>query len=170
MDQISKFARLRCLAQCFRFRIPCKAVRYGVFVNLERTVTAPQVQSGHVPSHISYCCWFLEEHPEMLEGFIQFADDFHRRNPTVIFGAPLILSAMRYAASRDFHASDDTFRVNNNIGSLLVRLYRQERPGVAKVLDIRKSWLDSLNTTEQAQLDDALARGRTKLEARDGLR
>jgi hypothetical protein len=129
----------------------------------ERKVTAPSWGES-IPERLSYIGWNLEVHPEMLEEFFHLADDFHRRNPTTKFGAPLILSVMRYNSNS--HATDDVFAVNNSLGSAFVFLYAAERPAVAPMLDMRSRWLRSLSAAERAILDTALDRGRLKLEAR----
>ena len=133
-------------------------------LSLQRTVKSP-LWGSTIPERLAYLCWDLEQHPETVETFFQLADGHQRRKPGRRFSGSDVFAVMRWNGSG--HAGDDTFRMNNNLCTCFVRLYVQERPESRKLLDLRKSWLDSLNAKEQEQLDDALARGRAKLEARN---
>jgi hypothetical protein len=61
---------------------------------------------------------------------------------------------------------DDVFSINQNLTSCYARLYLSERPVAVGLIDTRKSFLDSLSTDEQRILDEALERGRIRLDER----
>jgi hypothetical protein len=117
-----------------------------------------------IPERIKYLVWHLVTHPEFLEALFFLLDDHQRRKPGVRMSVRDAFAVMRWNGSG---VDNDVFRVNSNLIACFTRIYVMERPDAQKLLDLRKSWLDSLNAVERAQLDDALSRGRAKLEARD---
>ena len=131
----------------------------------ESTVTAPPWGSS-IPARIKYLAWLMTEHPEQLEAFLYLAGDWHRRNPTQRFGAVMIFAVMRWQSGTGPHALNDVFRVNNNAAAFFARVFLREHPSAKSVLSTRKSWLDSLNESEQLELDTALEEGRARLAER----
>lgn len=132
---------------------------------LNQTIQAPP-WGETIPEHIDFLCWHLENHPEILESFFQFADDHQRRRPGKRFGASDVFGAMRWFGDSEIHAHDDVFALNNNVVACFARLYLRERPGARDLIATRKSWLDLLNSAEQGLIDNALHRGRARLEVR----
>jgi hypothetical protein len=132
-------------------------------LSLERTVSAPAWGST-IPEHLAYLGWHLAEHPETLETFFQLADDHQRRKPGKRFSASDAFAVMRWNGNG---VSEDVFAVNNNLLTCYARLYLRERPKARALIEVRGSWLDTLDAGEWAMLDLALARGRAKLEARN---
>jgi hypothetical protein len=129
----------------------------------ERTVSAP-AWGNSIPAHLAYLAWNLEGHPETLEAFFAICDDHQRRKPGRKFSASDAYAVMRWQGNG---VSDDVYAVNNNAMACFVRLYLQQRPGARDLIETRTSWLDSLGAGEWVKLEAALARGRTKLEARN---
>jgi hypothetical protein len=92
-----------------------------------------------------WALWFLGSSFSVYEQFRDTADAFANAHPNLRFGSALIVERMRFMTSA--RIKDDTFKINNNVRSLLARLYLLERP-TAK-LETRKSWFDRLNPAER---------------------
>jgi hypothetical protein len=121
--------------------------------SLERTVKSP-AWGNSITDHLKYLAWT----------FFALADDHQRRKPGRRFGASDAFAVMRWQGDG---VTDDVFAINNNLLTCYTRLYLRERPKARDLLEVRRSWLDTLGVAEWAILDAALARGRSTLEARN---
>ncbi len=114
------------------------------------TVSAP-VWNDNVHNRIAYATWFIRENPPVYQGFRSLANALRAGNPDRPFGASLILETLRYQTA--IKNEGDVYCLNNNLKSLLARLYILEYPGAR--LEVRGCWLDRLSPSERAQIFDA---------------
>jgi hypothetical protein len=124
-------------------------------LSLERTVQAP-AWGNTISAHLDYLCWHLETHPDVLENLFKICDDHQRRKPGKRFSVPDAFAVLRW---QGFGVNDDVFAMNNNLLACYARLYVRERPEARELIDLRTSWIDSLNALERPRLYAALARG-----------
>ena len=133
--------------------------------SFERTVVAPE-WGDSIASHLGYLCWHLENHPDVLETLFALLDDHQKRKPGRQFSVSDAFAVMRWKGDG---VSDDIFAMNNNLLACFSRIYVNERPAAKKLIDVRRSWLDSLDAAGWHQIRVALARGRATLGRLDGL-
>jgi hypothetical protein len=97
----------------------------------------------------------LEVHPEVYTAFERAADARRAGNPDRRIGVDAILNELRWDTG--VRVLGDGFKLNNNARALLARLYLRARPDAK--LETRKSWLDTLDANEWAQIIAAWKRG-----------
>jgi hypothetical protein len=113
-------------------------------------ITAP-VWNENVNNRIAYATWFIRENPAVYQGFRTLANNLRERDPDRPFGASLILETLRYHTT--IKNEGDVYCLNNNLKSLMARLYLLEYPDAK--LEVRGCWLDHLSPSERAQIFDA---------------
>ena len=139
-------------------------VFWGCIVpSFERTVKAQWGDS--IPQHMAFIGWHLEQHPEIFEALVTLCDQHRRRKPEGRISVQDAFAVLRWHSP--LGARDDVYAINSNLTAVFARLYLRERPEARGLIDLRKSFLDSLKPEEWTQIDAALARGRAKLEARN---
>jgi hypothetical protein len=139
-------------------------VFWGCIVpKFERTLKAPP-WGDSITEHITFVCWHLEQHPEILEQLFALCDQHRRRKPEGRISVQDAFAVLRWHSP--VGARDDVFAINSNLTAVYSRLYLRERSEARALIDTRTSFLDSLKPGEWGLLDAALARGRAKLEAR----
>jgi hypothetical protein len=121
---------------------------------LDRTITAPR-WSERIPDRIAWCAWFLRENPGVYTAFEHRADEFRTHNPNRPISSEWVVNTLRFASSTRTHG--DVFGIGSNVKSLLARLYKLEHPTAN--LDLRRCWLDSLDSHEWQIILDAWRSG-----------
>jgi hypothetical protein len=102
------------------------------------------------PRHddIKWCGSFLQKHPEVYAAFSHAASQIRAVNPDAPFSVDAIIQDLRW--KMESRERNGRFTCNNNARALMARLYKRAYPDAK--LEMRKSWLDTLQECEWQQI------------------
>ena len=106
---------------------------------MTQTVTAPDFTKDPT----GWCLWYLTENAHIYRAFRRELDQRFHQYPEARVSADAALHHIRWQTPTG--ARGDLVKINNNASALFARLYVYERPHRKSNLELRRSFLDSLD-------------------------